>query len=362
MWTGEINRAKAVIRLPSVDLWNGKLLISGTASVRSEFAMDHILSDIAVQRGYAYAACDKATPGLILRDPTRSMLEWQSAYEALTEKTRQFVIDIYGTTPSRTYIAGASNGGYVTRVMMENYDYLFDGGIEWEGVLWHTEKRHLLTTLPVYISEYPIYKNWRGNRTKAEQKNAYEKILEAGLPAESEPFWDTYYRRYWVVTLWLYGRNIDPDWGPFKKDWSNEWLTDPSPIAHYPWHERTDILKRAIIPIANSGKLTKPLLSVAGNLDCLVSFRHHALAYKEVVESSGSSAWHRLYEIAGGNHVDGLLSIDKREQQPVQPYFEAALYHLEEWVEKGKQPPDSGCYSKVKDFAHDYEPLSFYSE
>lgn len=155
---------------------------------------------------------------------------------------------------------------------------------------------------------------------------------------------------YWVVSLWLYGRSFDPTWEPFSLPWSNEWLRDPSPLADYPWQERLGIMAERIAPIANTGKLAKPMLSVAGNWDCLVPYRHHAAAYAEAVQKQGAGELHRLYEIQGGNHVDGMLRNSLQGQQPVQPYFEAALYHLEDWVERGKLPPVAGLYERVEDF------------
>lgn len=352
IWQGNVGMAKALVRLPEADLWNGKLLIGGIPAVRNEHALDWILGDTALQRGYAFATCDKATPGVTLRDVTRSMREWESVYQELTNFALDLVIEHYGMRPTRTYMAGLSNGGYVTRLMMERHANLFDGAVEWEGVLWHTKTRHLLTTLPVCVKEFPIYHNWRGDRTKAERHAALEKLLAAGLAMESAPFWDIYFMVYWVVSLWLYGRSLDPDWTPFAAEWSNEFLRDASFLADYPWEERQDVLAARIDPIANSGRLTKPMLSVAGNWDCLIPFVHHARAYAELVANQGAGTQHRLYEIAAGNHVDGMLRSNLRGQQPVQPYFEAALYHLEEWVEHGVRPPASGCYEYIDQFTH----------
>lgn len=350
IWTGWLCQAKAVIRLPAAHLWNGKLLIGGTPAVRNEYALDWLLCDIALQRGYAVATCDKATPGLVLRDVSRSMGEWESAYVALVDEAKRQVLEGYGQMPNRTYIAGISNGGYVVRMMMERHAELFDGGVEWEGVLWHTASRHLMTTLPVCVQDYPIYCNWRGDRTLGERQAALQRLLEAGLAPQSSPFWDVYFMVYWVVSLWLYGRSLDVDWKPFAAEWSNDWLRDPSPLSSYPWQERLDVLAARIQPLANTGRLTKPLLSIAGNWDCLVPYAHHAAAYADLVDEQEAGRWHRMYEIAGGNHVDGLLRGPLQGQQPVQPYFEAALYHLEDWVERGVQPPKSDCYASIDTF------------
>lgn len=357
VWTGAVGRAKAVIRLPDKELWNGKLLVGGTPAVRNEYSLDWLLGDIALQRGYAFATCDKATPGLTLRDPMRSMAEWEPAYVALVDQAQQLVHDVYGQPAERTYIAGVSNGGYIVRMMMERHPDRFDGGVEWEGVLWHTQTRHLMTTLPVYVHDYPIYCNWRGDRSAVERSAALERMQEAGLVPESSPVWDTYFMVYWVLSLWLYGRSLDPDWEPFAAAWSTDWLRDPTPLASYPWQERQHVLKERIMPIANTGRLTKPLLSVAGNWDCLVPFSHNASAYARLVAQQEASRWHRMYEIERGNHVDGMLRGGWNRQQPVQPYFEAALYYLEDWVERGLEPPTSGRYSSIQDFTPGHEKL-----
>lgn len=349
-WLGKIGQANALIRLPDAKHWNGKLMIGATPAVRTEQSLDLVLSDLVLQQGYAFAACDKATPGITLRDPARSIAEWPVVYAALTEVAQTTVREHYGTSAARTYISGISNGGYVTRRMIETYPQLYDGGMEWEGAFWHSQGRHLLTTLPVYLDDYPIYVNWRGDRTATERHQAYERLLEAGLHADSEPYWNEYFMIYWVVSLWLYGRNLDPEWAPFAQDWSNDWMRNPAPLARYPWRERADILATRIAPIQNTGVLRKPLLSVAGNWDCLVDFPHHAQAYADYVGQQGYGSNHRLYEIDRGNHVDGLLKSNRGRQQPVQPYYEAALHHLENWIERGLEPPASGRYERISEF------------
>lgn len=346
-WTGKIGQANALIRLPDPQRWNGKLMIGATPAVRTEQSLDLVLSDLVLQQGYAFAACDKATPGLTLRDPVRSIAEWPEVYATLTHVAQEAVQRQYGSAAGRTYISGISNGGYLTRRMIEAYPQLYDGGVEWEGVFWHPNSRHLLTTLPVCLDDYPIYFNWRGDRTSAERHQAYERLLAAGLHPESEPYWNEYFMIYWLLSLWLYGRNLDPAWAPFANEWSNDWLHSPAPLSRYPWQERAEVLAARILPIQNTGVLRKPLLSVAGNWDCLVPFRHHAQAYADHVAKQGHGSNHRLYEIDRGNHVDGMLKTNLGRQQPTQPYYEAALYHLENWVERGLEPPASGRYEKI---------------
>jgi len=350
-WLGQIGRARAVLRLPAEHKWNGRLLIGATPAVRSEFSLDLMLGDAALQRGYAYAACDKATPQLTLRDPNRQMTEWADSYEALTELAQSAVEKFYRQPARRTYISGVSNGGYITRIMLERKPTLFDGGVDCEGVLWHPDLPHLLTCLPVYLAAYPVYRNWRGSASGNDRAEALAQLHDAGLNPKSAEAWDQYFLHYWVISLWLYGHNLDPGWAPFGRDWSNDWLQDPSALAAYPWKARSEQTRERIMAIANSGGITKPLLSLAGSHDCLVPYRHHAQAYERLVADAGSAHWHRTYEIARANHVDGLLVQGTGTAQPMQPFYEAALYHLEDWVEEGISPPDSGLLTDIGAFA-----------
>ncbi|SIT12129.1 alpha/beta hydrolase family protein [Alicyclobacillus vulcanalis] len=343
-WHGALGRAKAIVRVP-LD-WNGKLVIGATPAVRSEFALDHLVSDIVLQRGYAYAACDKATPGLTLRDGSRSMAEWEDAYVHLIEVVKR-ALALRFADPARTYVLGVSNGGYVARILAERHPHLFDGAVDWEGVHWDPDGSHLLRTLPPWIVGFAAYAQAEG----AERARLQHHLVALGLPAGAERHWPTYYQMYWLVTLWLYGRNLDPDWPAFALPWSNEWLRDPSPLAAYPADARSAHWAARIFPIANTGAIGVPVLTVAGNWDCLLPFAHHQRAYAAKVAARGRAHLHRLYEIDRGNHVDGLLRLDRGDAQPVFPYFEAAFLHLERWIECGEEPPRAGLYRTVEEFA-----------
>ncbi len=355
VWHTQIGAANAIFRFPDQERWNRNIMIGATPAERSEYSLDLLLGDYALSRGYAYAACDKGTPGLTLRDAARQISEWTLHYRALTEAAIEAVEQLYGETPKRTFIAGVSNGGYVVRAMLEQYPELFDGGVDWEGALWTKGTRHLLTTLSTYVDAYPILMNWRGDCTESERHKARDLLLEAGLQPESSPHWGVYMSMYWVVSLWLYGHNLDPEWGPFQAPWNQAWLNDPSPLSGYPWRERAELLNERIEGFQNTGNISKPLLSVAGNWDCLVPYAFHAVAYSDLVRAQGAGKWHRLYEIDHGNHVDALLVKNRNRQEPVLPYFEAALRYLEQWADHGCEPPASGRFGHIRRFAGDMD-------
>jgi pimeloyl-ACP methyl ester carboxylesterase len=350
LWQGQIGEAEAVVRLP-VD-WNGKLMVGGVPAVRGARSLDQVLSDIALQRGYAYAACDKATPGLTLRDSGRSAAEWVPAYAALITWARRLLTSHYGAPPRLTYAAGVSNGGYVVRALLERHPDLVDGGVDWEGTLFNPDGPHPLAYLPEWLTDYPPYRRALAAGNATEASRSRERLLQAGLPDAAEGAWDVYFRRYWVVTLWLYGRNFDPGWPSFAAPWDDTWIADPSPLLNgYRFADRRAVVDPRLQPLALSGRLARPLLTVAGDADCLLPFPYQAARYAALVAQAGSGDRHRLYAVVGGNHADGLLREAGSGQQPVLPYFEAALYLLEDWVERHQLPPPSGKVRRVEDLA-----------
>ncbi len=115
--------AQFVIRLP--DDWNGGLVVTGAPGTRKQYATDKAISDRVLAQGYAYAATDKGNNGTdFYRDGVRpgdAVAEWNARTTQLTRAARRVAAQRYGHAPRRTYIAGISNGGYLTRWQLENH-------------------------------------------------------------------------------------------------------------------------------------------------------------------------------------------------------------------------------------------------
>ena len=56
-------------------------------------------------------------------------------------------------------MTGISNGGYLTRYAIENNPELYDGSVDWEGVLWRRNGPNLFTYLPQALRHYPECKS-----------------------------------------------------------------------------------------------------------------------------------------------------------------------------------------------------------
>jgi hypothetical protein len=148
-----------VLRIP--DAWNGKLVVSGAPGNRAQYANDVILSDWVLAQGYAFASTDKGNVGLDFwgdgSTPGGSVREWNHRVTQLTEAAQDTIRRVRAGQVQRTYMAGISNGGYLVRWQLENRPDLYDGGLDWEGVLFRADGPNLLTYLPTALKNDPTY-------------------------------------------------------------------------------------------------------------------------------------------------------------------------------------------------------------
>src|SRR5258708_21979445 len=144
--------AQFVLRIP--DSWDGHLLTAGTPGIRDAFSSDFILSDYAMEKGWAYASQAKGNMGAnFFRAGTDEMAtsgtpwipgaavhEWTMRMRQATAAARALLRSLgpqYGHAGvTFSYAAGISNGGYQTRRAIEtdfNHQRLYDRGMDWEG-------------------------------------------------------------------------------------------------------------------------------------------------------------------------------------------------------------------------------------
>ena len=329
-----------MIRLP--DNWNGKLVVTGAPGVRRQYALDFIISDWVLARGYAFASTDKGNSGTsFYRDgatPGDAVAEWHRRVTELTIAARDVVRQRYGREPDYTYMTSISNGGYLTRWALENRPDLYDGGVDWEGTLFLAQGPNLFTYLPAALKHYPTY---RATGSQA----AHDAMIATGFAPGSEFLWEHHYAVYWDLTQRTYREEFDPGY-----DGATEAGTPfcpsgtPACDADYDYASRPQAVKDAVAKVSLTGKIGRPMLTLHGTLDALLPIGTDSDVYAELVKKAGRGNSHRYYVIEDGNHVDSLYDEFPTQLRPILPCYRAAFVALETWVEsKGaRKPPESG--------------------
>ncbi|RSN48156.1 tannase/feruloyl esterase family alpha/beta hydrolase [Amycolatopsis sp. WAC 04197] len=316
--------AQFVLRLP--DRWNGGLVVSGSPGVRRQYANDRAIGDQVLAAGYAFAATDKGNTGADFhtdgRRPGDAIAEWNSRVTQLTIAAKAAVAHRYGRPPSRTLAAGMSNGGYLVRWQLENRPWLYDGGIDWEGTLWHEDGPNLFTFLPPAIKAYPAY--------AAGSAQAHQEILDAGFAPGSEFLWKYHNDVYWGLTQRIYQAEFDPSFTG----------TD------YDYAARPRSVHRAVERISLTGRIGKPLITLHGTLDTLLPITRDSDVYQRMIAEQGRAGLQRYYRIVDGNHVDGLYDAYPDKLRPIGPCFRTAFSALEGWLD-GVRPPASATIPRA---------------
>ena len=342
-----------VIRLPEKQKWNGKLVITGAPGVRTQFALDFLISDFVLSKGYAFASTDKGNTGTnFYKDgskPGGSVAEWHRRVEQLTRAAKTTVERHYQEPIEYTYMTGISNGGYMTRHAIENNPELYDGSVDWEGVLWRRDGPNLFTHLPQAL------RHWNECKTSVPEydNHACELMRRAGYPKGSEFLWEEHYLEYWDLTQRIYREEFDPLYDGDREEADNtpgtpfcqEEATPPPPCdANYQYKKRPERVREAVEKVALNGDIGKSMLTLHGTYDVLLPMRLHSNQYRALIENQGKGSKHRYYKIENGTHVDSFFDRYRQEPayaRPILPCYWAAFGELEEWVERKNAPPGS---------------------
>lgn len=376
-WIGgdPTGQARILLRVP--DDWNGRLVVAGASGNRSEFNGDYAWSDYVVQKGYAYASQNKGMYNLRLsgpddplacrlnptspvwirfyvNDPDQSFTRFGAVIVEAAELARDALVALRGRPPRYTYAVGVSNGGYQVRRAIELAPQLFDGGVDWEGTFVDAAPPNLLTDLPPAIRNYPDYAASGFDPGSTAAKN----LRAAGYPPDivsgALSFWGLHAGAYWEVTQCQWQKRLDPGYAPTRDPATyGEGTSTYDYVGRLPWSDVADQLAA----FANTGRLLRPLVTVAGTMDALLPIDRHARAYARKVaavrredaergrDDDDRRAPYRLYEVQNGNHIEAYRTLFPQLEY-VQPHAHRAFDLLVEHVERRRLLPPDQCISR----------------
>jgi len=363
-------QGRFLLRLP--DGWNGRLVVAGASGTRSEFNGDYAWSDFVLQQGYAYASQNKgvlnvrlvgvsATPPsdpLACRlnpsssvwvhfydnDPDQPFTRWAETMAEAAVVARRGVAGHYGRGPRHTYAVGTSNGGYQVRRAVESWPHLFDGGVDWEGTFVDPGVPNLLSDLPPAVLNYVDYVSGGRNPASAAARN----IRAAGYPpdilAAPLSLWDRYSASFWEVTQCQWQKRLDPGYDTYGAG-----------VDNYNYVARlaaSDVADR-LAAIATTGRIRRPLVTLAGTMDGLLPIDRHARSYARKVrgwerdhgreeERDGRPVAYRLYEVQNGGHIETYADLYP-QIEIILPHAHRAFALLVQSVESGAALPPDQC-------------------
>jgi len=378
-------QARFLIRLP--DDWNGNLVVAGASGTRSEFNGDFAWSDYVIQKGYAYASQNKGVLNLKIvslssptppttdptpcrlnpasqiwvhfydNEPLKPFTQWTQYMIEAARLARLAVKGAYNHYPTRTYAVGTSNGGYQVRRAIEEAPDLFDGGVDWEGTFIDPAGPNILIDLP------PAIANWPGYVTSgfSSGSQAAQNIEAAGYPPDivitpttAGSLWGNYWTQFWEVTQCQWQKRFDPGWQTY-----NDGPNDVTGTGGYDYLGRIALdpsIAAGVAAVATTGKIKKPLITVAGTLDALLPIKRGARAYEALVNASRKgnndqrAAQFRLYEIQNGNHIESYKDRTVGQTFPqlefIEPHAQKAFDLLVAHVESNAPLPPSQCVAR----------------
>ena len=360
-------QARFLLRLPRD--WNGRLVVAGASGTRSEFNGDFSWSDYVVQKGYAYASQNKgvlnlqlsaATDPLACRlnpispvwvdffdnGPHQDFARWAEYMVKAAQLAREGAALHYGKTPRFTYAVGTSNGGYQVRRAIETAPELFDGGVDWEGTFVDPHAPNLLTDLPAAVLNFTDYTAGGLGADSTAAKN----IRAAGYPPDivaspTSSLWTSYWAQFWEVTQCQWQKRLDPTYDTYNSG---------TGTYNYVARLTASDVGAQMASFATTGRIQRPLVTVAGTMDALLPIDHHARAYARKVEAAQSSdgprhderdAPYRLYEVQNGNHIETFQDTFP-QLALIEPHAHAAFDMLVAHVETSAALPASQCVPK----------------
>ena len=193
---------------------------------------------------------------------------------------------------------------------MEDAPKLFDGGVDWEGTYVDRAAPNILTDLPPAVMNFPAYvasgfdpnsaaaQEHRGSRISAGHR-APDAATSGVVLAE------LLQRRTGKSRMCQWQQRFDPD----VRDIRRRHRATTTIVSRL----TPATSARTSLPSRTTGKIKRPLITVAGTMDALLPIKHHARAYARKSRQRSTrraraerqrDAQYRLYEVQNGNHIE----------------------------------------------------------
>jgi hypothetical protein len=158
--------------------------------------------------------------------------------------------------------------------------------------------------------------------------------------------------QFWEVTLCQWQKRLDPTYETYV-----------SGTGTYNYIHRLSVsnVGAEVAAFQNTGKIRRPLITVAGTMDSLLPIDHHARAYARKVEAAGGKnkrdddddrdrhdkgPAYRLYEVQNGNHIETYKQDFFSKLEFIQPHAQHSFDLLVDHVERGASLPPSQCIAR----------------
>jgi len=282
-------------------------------------------------------------------DPGQPFTRWAEYMIKAAQLARDGVKAGYGHSPRFTYAVGTSNGGYQVRRAVETAPELFDGGVDWEGTFVDEHAPNILTDLPPAILNFPDYVASGFSSISTAAKN----IVAAGYPPDivsgAFSLWLNYSNSFWEVTQCQWQKRLDPAYDTYVAG-----------TGTYNYVSRLSFsdVGAQFAAFATTGKIRRPLVTVAGTMDALLPIDHHARAYARKVAAASKHKRddderdggrrdddrpaYRLYEIQNGNHIETFQDVFP-QLELIEPHAQRAFDLLVNQVEHNVPLPPDQC-------------------
>jgi hypothetical protein len=224
--------------------------------------------------------------------------------------------------------------------------------VDWEGTEVDPRGPSILTDLPPAVLNYPDYLASGRDQASTATKN----IRAAGYPPDlvlgpTASLWTSYSNQFWEVTQCQWQKRLDPAYDTYR-----------SGTGTYNYFARLSESQvgEEVASFATTGRIKRPLITVAGTMDGLLPVDHHARAYARKVvaaledrdgdddrdEGHGRREHrlpdYRLYEVQNGNHIETFKDTFP-QLELIEPHAQRAFDLLVDRVEHGRPLPPSQC-------------------